>query len=277
MSIFQSIFLGIIQGISEFLPISSSAHLIIAREFLHWQDPGIAFDVMLHWGTLIGVVWFFRSKWMQIFKSFFRRGKYKREEDEARRKQNQKLFWMIAAATIPAGLAGYFFNEYVESVLRSPAVIAGVMILFGILLFIADKVSDFKNAFPFKKGGLGGFLLWPQSIFIGFSQALALIPGVSRSGATMTAGLFSGLDRKSAAEFSFLLSAPIIFGAGLKELPDFIQSGGLNLSGFLGFITAAISGFIAIKFLIKYLEKGSFRPFVWYRILLGIAILLLLL
>lgn len=297
MNIFQSIFLGIVQGITEFLPISSSAHLIITREFLHWQDPGIAFDVMLHLGTLLGVVWFFWDRWMKMLKSVL----LKKTGEEAR--LNKKLFWMIIAATIPAGVAGYFFNDYVESALRSPIIAGWTMIIFGLVLYAGDKKTSFchpeerverspeKRSFgtsgtsndrvppetlAVAQGSLAKSAInisWLKSIIIGFSQALALIPGVSRSGATMTAGLFSGLDRKTAAEFSFLLSAPIIFGAGIKEIPDLAKSGGLNLSAFFGFLAAAISGFLAVRFLIRHLEKGSFLPFVIYRILLGFVIL----
>jgi len=269
MNIFQSIALGIIQGITEFLPISSSAHLVVARWFLNWSDPGIAFDVMLHLGTLVGVVWFFWKTWMKMFKSFFS------QKTDNKSVANRKLFLMIIIATIPAGLAGYFFNDYVEKSLRSPMVIGWAMIIFGLLLYVGDKISKVS---PFPKEGLRGVersenVSWLQSIFIGFSQAIALIPGVSRSGVTMTAGLFSGLNRKTAAEFSFLLSAPIILGAGIKKIPEIVNSGGSNLTLFAGFFAAAISGFFAVRFLIKYLEKGSFKPFVWYRIGLGFLIL----
>ena len=263
MSIFQSIFLGAVQGITEFLPISSSAHLIIVRWIFHWQDPGIAFDVVLHLGTLIGVVWFFLPRWISMFKSALSR----RSDDEI--KFNRKLFWMIVVATIPAGLAGYFFNDIIETSLRSPVVVGWTMIIFGILLYIGDKtrITNYELRIT-NTTNIG----WWRSVVIGFSQALALIPGVSRSGITMTTGLFSGLDRKTAAEFSFLLAAPIIFGAGVKKIPDFIKSGGMNFSLILGFLSAAIFGFLAVRFLIRHLEKGSYKPFAWYRVAVGVLI-----
>ena len=261
MNFFQSIFLGAVQGITEFLPISSSAHLIIVRWLFYWQDPGIAFDVVLHFGTLIGVVWFFFPRWINIFKAVFSR------KSDQEIKFNRKLFWMIVVATIPAGLAGFFFNNFIESRLRSPMVVGITMIAFGILLYIGDRFVSYEfQVMSFKK------IRWWRSVVIGFSQALALIPGVSRSGITMTTGLFSGLDRKTAAEFSFLLATPIIFGAGVKEIPTLIGSGGLSTSLFLGFISSAIFGFLAVRFLIKHLEKGSYKPFAWYRVAVGILI-----
>ncbi len=285
MNIFQSVFLGFVQGITEFLPISSSAHLIIARWIFDWQDPGIAFDVVLHFGTLIGVVWFFFPRWIKTFKSVFSQ----KSNDEI--KFNRKLFLMIVVATVPAGLAGYFFNDIIESNLRSPMIVGWTMIIFGVLLYIGDKISNFKSLPALlrkeSRAGLPALLRkesqagqisnlninWRQSLTIGFSQTLALIPGVSRSGITMTTGLFGGLDRKTAAEFSFLLAAPIIFGAGAKEIPDLVKSGGLSASLILGFLSAMIFSFLAVKFLIEHLEKGSYKPFAWYRIIVGILII----
>jgi len=181
---------------------------------------------------------------------------------------SRKLFWMIIVATIPAALVGYFFNDIIESNLRSPMVVGITMIAFGILLYVGDRFVSYEfQVMSSKKIG------WWRSVAIGFSQALALIPGVSRSGITMTTGLFSGLDRKTAAEFSFLLATPIILGAAIKKIPTFIMSGGLNLSLILGFLSAAISGFLAVRFLIRYLEKGSYKPFAWYRVAVGILII----
>lgn len=288
MNIFQSIFLGIVQGITEFLPVSSSAHLILARWIFSWQDPGIAFDVMLHWGTLIGVLWFFRKMWVRLFKSILP-SRFLGQHKDATAK-NRKMLAILIVATIPGAAAGYLFNDYVENALRSPVVIAISMIFLGVLLFVADKKSETKKqrnketvgigccaCRSFTKEGANPPLNWREGILIGCAQALAIVPGVSRSGATMTAGLFTGLDRKTAAEFSFLLSAPIIFGAGVKEIPDLIKSGGLNFSLILGFLAAAISGFLAIKFLINYLEKKSFSAFAWYRIIVGLGIIIVML
>ncbi|TRZ77342.1 undecaprenyl-diphosphatase UppP [bacterium] len=263
INVFQSIFLGAVQGITEFLPISSSAHLVLVRWIFNWQDPGIAFDVVLHFGTLIGVVWFFFPKWIDMFKSVFSR----KSDNEI--KFNRKLFWMIVVATIPAGLVGFLFNDVIEGSLRSPMVVGWTMIIFGILLWLGDKYRIKNIELRIKNTTNIG---WWRSMAVGFLQALALIPGVSRSGITMTAGLFSGLDRKTAAEFSFLLAVPIIFGAGLKEIPTLIGSGGLTVSLILGFLSAAIFGFLAVRFLIKHLERGSYKPFAWYRVIIGILI-----
>lgn len=288
MNIIQSIFLGAIQGVTEFLPISSSAHLILARWIFHWPDPGIAFDVILHWGTLIGVLWFFRKTWIRLFKSVLPSRFLRQRKDIAAK--NRKMLGILIIATIPGAAAGYLFNDYAENVLRSPMIIAIMMILLGVLLFVGDKKAETKkqsaswrnketveigwgaNPFANKRE-----IEWWNGILIGCAQAVAIVPGVSRSGATMTAGLFAGLDRKTAAEFSFLLSAPIIFGAGLKEISDLIKLGRLNLSLILGFLAAAISGFLAIKFLVNYLEKKNFSAFAWYRIIAGAVILAIIL
>lgn len=244
------IFLGIIQGLTEFLPVSSSAHLVIFPWLFHWQDPGLAFDMALHLGTLIAILAYFWRDWLNLIK-----------------KWREPLLWLILIACIPAGLAGFKYEELFETVFRDPRIIASFMIAFGFVLWGAEvygkKLRDLKSVNLF------------DSIFIGVAQVLALMPGVSRSGITMAAGLFSGLNRESAARFSFLLSTPIIFGAAVFKLRHVANLPHSELSAFLiGFLASALVGVITIKYLMQYLQKHSFYVFIWYRFLFGAFIFL---
>ena len=259
MTIFQSIIYGIIQGIGEFLPISSTAHLILAPYFFHWSDPGLAFDVALHLGTLIAVVVFFFWDWVEIIKIAIFKNK-----SAASGKYSPKLLWILAVATIPGALFGYLFDKKAETIFRNPLLIAFTLAVVGFILFWADRKLKAKkdlNLINFK-----------DAVIIGLSQAVAVIPGVSRSGATITSGLFLGLDRKSAARFSFLLSVPIIFGATVIELPKLMRAG-IDLQIILGILFSALSGYLAIKYLLKFLEKSSYKIFFWYRLALALTIL----
>jgi len=261
--IIQSIFLGIVQGLGEFLPISSTAHLAIVPYLWNFKDPGLAFDVALHLGTLIAVVAFFWRDWINIFKLGFKN--IVNSQQQSVNGYNSKILYFLIVATIPGVLAGFFLESKAETIFRSPLLIASVLFVFGLLLFLADKYFSTKK--DLTKISLA------DSIVIGLAQAIAIIPGVSRSGATMTAGRFFGLDRKSAARFSFLLSTPIIFGAAVLKIKYlFINITDINL--ILGIIFAAISGWLAIKYLLHFLEKYSFAVFFWYRLVLaGIIIL----
>jgi len=261
--IFQSIVLGILQGAGEFLPISSTAHLTLAPYFFHWQDPGLSFDVALHLGTLIAVVAYFWRDWIMIFESAFKNqvqsSKFKVQS------YGRNILWFIIIATIPGVMAGYFLEKEAETVFRSPLLIASALAGAGLILYLADKYA--------KQGeGMEGVNL-KKSLVIGLAQAVAIIPGISRSGATITAGLFAGLDRSSAARFSFLLSTPIIFGAVALKIPYLWQSG-LNPGVIVGILTSAVSGYLAIKYLIKFLESSSYKVFFWYRLALATLIIL---
>ncbi len=256
----QAIFLGIAQGASEFLPISSSAHLVIVPWLFDFPDPGLAFDVALHFGTLFAVVLYFWKDWVNIFwLSFSPRAKLLEHQE-----LSSRTLWLIILATIPGVLAGYFLESYAETTFRSPVLIAFTLSFVGLLLYLADKYHQHRK--NLKQVG------WVDSIIVGLSQALAIIPGVSRSGATITAGLFQGLNRQSAARFSFLLSTPIIFGASVKQFPEFI-SGGVSAPAIVGMIAAAASGYLAIKYLLKFVEKSSYAVFFWYRLVLAAVIL----
>jgi undecaprenyl-diphosphatase len=252
MSIIQAIIYGIVQGIGEFLPISSSAHLAALPQIFGWKDPGLAFDVALHLGTLVAVVAFFFRDWINLISSGLR----------APKSNEGKMFWYIVAASIPGAIIGKLFEKQAESSFRNLALIGIMLIILGLVLFAADAFA--KSVVHIDNIGFG------KSFLIGLSQALAIIPGVSRSGITMSTGLFAGLTRESAAKFSFLLSTPIIFGAGLLEAKDLIHTTIGNAPAFIvGILTSAVVGFISIKFLLNYLKNKGFKIFVLYRIIVG--------
>jgi undecaprenyl-diphosphatase len=271
MSIIQSIILGIMQGAGEFLPISSTAHLIIIPYLFHWPDPGLSFDVALHLGTLIALVAFFWKDWMEILFNFqysvFNTLGIKSNKIPSARYyiQNSSLLWLIIIATIPGVIFGLLLESKAEAAFRNPLLIAFTLGFVGLILFLADKYLTHKRTIK--------ELNWKDSLLIGISQAIAIIPGVSRSGATITTGLWRGLSRVDAARFSFLLSMPIIFGAAVLKLPR-LFSHGLSLELFLGILFSAISGYLAIKYLLKFVERSSYRVFFWYR--LGLALLIVI-
>jgi len=267
MEALQAIILGLVQGLGEFLPISSTAHLILVPYFFGWPDPGLAFDVALHLGTLIAVVGFFWKDWITIFKlalkSKYQVSSIKNQESDEMQTYNSKILWLLILATIPGVLAGYFLETKVETVLRDPLIIAVTLFLLGLILYVADKyLQHQKNLSQVN---------WKGALIIGLSQAIAIIPGVSRSGATITAGLFLGLSRQSAARFSFLLSTPIILGATIFKMPELFQSG-INWPIILGVLVSALAGYLAIKYLLLFIEKIGYGIFFWYRTLLALLI-----
>ena len=260
MTVLQAVFLGTIQGLTEFLPVSSSGHLIFLPSLFGWSDQGIAFDVVVHLGSLIAVIVYFQKKILQLIRSFVL-------QDTVAKKQRM-LAWYILLSIIPAGTMGLLL----ESNSRSALVVGGSLIFWGMILGVADRFEKQRKA---KGVELDTLTLWQSSV-IALAQAVSLIPGTSRSGITMTAGLFSGLTKKAAAEFSFLMSIPIIAAAGLLKILEFIEVGlgDLSLQALAtGFIAAAVSGWIAIAGLMKIIQKWSFMPFVVYRICIGIIIL----
>ena len=264
---FQAILLGIIQGVTEFLPISSTAHLILAPWIFGWDDPGLAFDVVLHLGTLTGIIAFFRRDFYSMVMGMFST----RTAGNAIAGIEGRLGWYIIIGTIPAGLAGLFLKDQIETVLRSPRIIAVSLIVFGLILLWAEVVGRKKRRMD--------HLNIIDAIVIGCAQAVALIPGVSRSGITITAGLFRNLERAAAARFAFLLSTPVIMAGGLLSAVD-VYKEGLPQDMFwpfvAGFAASAISGFIAIKYLLLFLGKRKVNVFVYYRIVVGILILLMM-
>ena len=258
--IIQSIILGVIQGVTEFLPISSSAHLVLTPWLFGWEDPGLTFNVALHVGTLVAVIVFFRKDWINIFAGFVGSNNQKNKQNQVYPKN---MLWIILAATAPGVFAGYFFNQQAETLFRNPFIVATMLIFFGALLWWADRKSNQKKSI--------GKISLKDSLMIGLAQAIAIIPGVSRSGITITAGLRQGLSRKEAARFSFLLSTPIILGAAVFQMRDMLETG-IGVPDLLGIIVAAISGYSAIFWLVKFVEKSSYKVFFWYRLILGVVI-----
>lgn len=250
--------LALVQGLTEFLPISSSAHLILVPTLLGWPDQGLAFDVAVHIGTLSAVVFYLRQEIMAVAQDWSRSVVTRRETGDSR------LGWGIIVATLPAVIAGLLFNDLIETTLRSPLVIAMTTIVFGIMLWWADVQGTRKD----NEHGLP----WRVFIIVGCAQALALVPGTSRSGITITAALFLGLDRTAAARLSFLLSIPIILAAGSLKTLHLVQSATTVdwLAVSLGVVISAVSAYLCIHFFLKLLERLSMLPFVIYRLLLGI-------
>jgi len=272
ITILQAILLGLIQGATEFIPVSSSAHLIIVPWLFGWKDPALTsltFDVALHIGTLVAVLAFFASDWMRLIKAWFMSVKERKVGSDP----DRRLAWFVVIGTIPGAIAGILFESKIETLFHQPGVpiqasallvMAAIIAVMGAALLIADRLARHL-------ADLGGLSL-KNILIIGFSQALAIFPGVSRSGSTITAGLGLGLKREAAAKFSFLLSAPIIAGAGLKSLYEIysgLKTGAIAQNDLLlfpiGFIAAAVSGYFCIRFLLNYLQKHSMNVFVYYR------------
>ena len=260
MTPLQATVLGILQGLSEFLPISSSAHLTLAPWFFGWEDPGLAFDVALHFGTLLAVLWYFRLEWLTLLKAAFGIVTTGRIETPEKR----KVIYLIIA-TIPGAIAGYLLQSRAESAFRSPQIIAVALIVMGIILWLVDKLVDQRRIL--------GEMRWIDSLLIGLSQAIALIPGVSRSGATISAARGLRFDRESAAEFSFLMSMPIIAAAVIMEGPNALREGGITNELMAGVVASAISGWLAISILMRFVSRHSYGIFALYRVLLGIGVL----
>lgn len=273
MDLFQAIILGVVQGLTEFIPISSSAHLIIVPWLFGWQDPGLAFDVALHLGTLVAVLTYFAADWWRLIRAGFASIVERKIGDDV----DRRLTWLIVIGCIPGAVVGALAESKIEEVFHQPntAHAAGPMIAMGVIiallgaaLFIAERTAQHlrgMNSLSFK-----------DAIIIGIAQSFALFPGVSRSGATITAGLFLNLTRETAARFSFLLSAPIIAGAGVKNIFDLVREG-ITQSELIffgvGFFAAMISGYLCIKFLLRFLQRNSTDLFVYYRWLLAVLVI----
>jgi len=260
MTPLQAIALGIIQGLSEFLPISSSAHLTLAPWLLGWEDPGLPFDVALHLGTLIAVLWYFRMEWLALVKAAFGIVTTGRVETPEKR----RVVYLIIA-TIPGAIGGYLLQSRAESAFRDPQLIAIALIVMGIVLWLADKLVDQQRVL--------GEMRWIDALLIGLSQVIALIPGVSRSGSTITTARGLRFDRESAAEFSFLMSMPIIAAAVIMEGPKALQQSGLTNEIMSGVVASAISGWLAISILMRFVSRHSYGIFAFYRDALGLVVL----
>jgi len=250
MSLSHAIAYGIIQGLTEFLPVSSSAHLTLLPFFTGWEDPGLAFDVALHWGTLLAVLVYFRKDVLNLILN------------------DRTLGYKIALATVPGAVIGFLLEEHAETVFRSPALLAVTLSVMGIFLLIADKKGSHSVVL--------GELSWKKALLIGLSQGLAIVPGVSRSGVTIATGLLLGLEREAAVKFSFYLAIPITMGAGLLKSPYLISN--IHDSSILvAIVSSALAGFAAIQILITYVRTKSFTPFVVYRLALAGCIVVWLL
>lgn len=264
---FRAALLGIVQGLTEFIPVSSSGHLIIISRLLGWTDLGLSFDVALHMGTLVALLIFFRKDWLRLLKGLV---------SSLRRKPSrwdfqERLAWYIIVGTIPAALAGYFLEKYARDTFRALWVVALTLLLGSLVLVAAERWGSMKREFSkVELADAGG---------VGLSQAVALFPGVSRSGITISTGMLLGMKREAAARFSFLLATPIVGGAGVYEMTKLAGEGmpGSMVKVFaVGFLTSGLVGFFTIKYLLRYLESRSMYPFVWYRLALVVLIIVYL-
>jgi len=279
MPLYQALVLAIVQGLTEFLPISSTAHLWLVPWLLRWKDPGLTFDVALHAGTLVAVLAYFWRYWVEMVEVVLGLGGGRAAPPEASARghsaraevrENPRLFWYLVVATIPAALAGWRFEHAAEEQLRSPIVVGIALIVVALFMWAGEWLGKRERDL-----GHVGFL---DSLLVGVAQALAVIPGVSRSGITMTAGLFRNMKRETAARFSFLLSTPIIAGAALKKAMEIRHAGlphDMRLPFLCGALVSALVGYLVIAVLIRYLERRTFKVFVLYRIIVGVIVLLL--
>lgn len=283
MPIYQAVVLAIIQGLTEFIPVSSSAHLILVRRLLGWNElsPGqeLTFDVALHFGTLLSVLVYFRRTWFQIVRAALG-GKVVRFSESTssdvnltpeEQKDERMLLWFIAIATIPGAIAGKLLEHSAEDYFREHVIfIATALIVVALLMWFAEKISTQSK--PLTR------VTFADSLIVGIAQAFALIPGVSRSGSTITAGLFRNMTREAAVRFSFLLSTPIIAGAALLKAHELRKEGlpaGMHAPFILGILVSAIVGYATIAWLIRYLQSNTLRVFIIYRIIVGVIVIAL--
>ena len=249
---FQAVVLGIVQGLGEFLPISSSAHLVVTPWLLGWPDPGLAFDVALHVGTLVAVLVAFAKDWARIitaaFQALFRGRPF---EGEGR------VLWLLALASVPGAIAGRALEDFADTTVRSPLLIAATMAGVGTVLLFADRHAA-------SAGGEARVVTLRDALLIGCAQALAIVPGVSRSGSTISMALFLGYRREDAARFSFLLATPITLGAALHKVPSLMGAANTHIV-LLGIVVSGLVGLLAIRVLLAYVRTRDYRPFVYYR------------
>lgn len=264
MNVVQALVLGIVQGATEFAPISSSAHLVLVPWLLAWPEPSLAFDTIVHWGTLVAVLAFFWRDFIALTRAWLR-SLVERELNPL----EAKLAWLIVLGTVPAALMGFFLEDFFAGLLGSPGWVAALLLVTGVILTISEWLGKRQRSL--------GDLSWLDSLLIGLAQGLAIAPGISRSGATIATGLLRGVKRDAAARFSFLLATPIIFGAGLLQLVELFQAGTLGVQLLLlivGFLAAAMSGYLCIEFLLTYLRQGRLYAFAIYCWLMGMVSLI---
>ena len=272
MPLYQALLLAVVQALTEFLPISSTAHLILFPWLAGWPEPGLAFDVALHAGTVLAVALFFLRTWIELILCGLGLH-YPRFASGEEVRRSRRMFWYLVAGTIPGAAAGILFEHAIEEHLRRPIPIGIALVAVGLLMWWAESTARLEH--NIERTSLG------DSVVIGTAQALALFPGVSRSGITIVAGLWRGMKRETAARFSFLLSTPIIAGAAAKELPKLLRLhrvGGLDLplsTLALSIATSAVVGYLVIAFFLRYLQTRTLKIFIVYRIVFGIVVLLL--
>ncbi|HKV56301.1 MAG TPA: undecaprenyl-diphosphatase UppP [Candidatus Binataceae bacterium] len=250
---FQALVLGIVQGLTEFLPVSSSAHLVLIPWLLRWEDPGLAFDVALHLGTLLALLIYYWREWLAMAASLV-------NGDSQRR----RLLFLLIVASVPGAIIGLLFEKQAETVFRSPALIAVTLALMGVALWLFDRYASQRRSMR--------EMTFLDALLIGLSQAFAIVPGVSRSGSTITMARIVRVNREDAANFSFLMATPIIAGAGLVEGRHMLHAG-ITRDVWLGFAAAAVFGLIAIAGLIQFVRTHTYEPFAWYRIVLAIFVI----
>jgi undecaprenyl-diphosphatase len=267
MSLLHVIIHAFVQGITEFLPVSSSAHLALAPWLLGWEDQGLTFDIALHFGTLLAVLVYFFRDWVQIILQ----GLGVESGHDPVLKRNRALLWLIAVGSVPIGVFGLLLKEHAETTLRNPLLIGSMLVIVGILMAIADHSGH-------RQKGIEHVTL-VDAVVIGVAQALAIVPGTSRSGITITAALFRDFERASAARFSFLLSTPAILGAGAKAYWDLHKAGGIppdmRVAFGLGILCSALTGVATIAFFLQFLRFRSLKFFIYYRIVFGIIVIAL--
>jgi len=276
VNILQAFFLGVLQGATEFLPISSSGHLVLVPWLLGWPAPGLGFDAVVHWGTAVAVVVYFWRDWASLVPAACRSlSSVLRKETRFFPKNlvsgsaDSRLAWLILLGTVPAALIGYLLEDFFEGMFARPVAAAGFLLVTAALLSASERLGRHERDLD--------TLAWPDALIVGLGQALAIFPGISRSGATIAAGLARGLRREHAARFSFLLATPIILGAGLFKVMDLAQIGGLATQVPLlvvGFLSAGLVGFGCIHFLLRYLQRRRLYPFAIYCAAAGVACLL---
>ncbi len=275
MNILHAIILGIVQGLTEFIPVSSSAHLVLVPWVFGWPAPGLLFDTMLHWGTLTAVVAYFWRDWISIIRGFFRsltaHGPWNSSTHGRLADADSRLAWGIIIGSLPAVVFGVLFEAFFESLFGSPAAVAVFLLVTAGILTLSERLGSRTRSLK--------TLTMTDAVAVGFAQAVAIAPGISRSGATIAAGLARGLKREDAARYSFLLSTPIIFGAGLKQLLDVVTSGASAAAPWgavlAGTLAAALSGYLCIRFLLAYLRSGKLYVFAAYLVMVSVAILIL--
>jgi len=270
MTLLQAIVLAVVQGLTEFLPISSTAHLVLLPWLFAWQDPGLAYDVALHAGTLVALLAYFARTWMAMLLSLVS-GQAANLEVLGGVEHPRRLLGFVALATIPGTLAGYWLETYAETVFRAPRLVAAALLLVAFLMWLADQMPALvKNLNKIELG---------DAVTVGVAQAVAIVPGVSRAGITIATGMFRGLERETAARFSFLLATPIIAGAGMQKAAE-ISLQGLPAKVSLpelvvGFVMSTLVSMATIHFLLRFLQRHTLKIFVAYRVVLAIIIMVL--